>query len=200
MRSTLMWGLALAFALASSAPGALMIEVGDYSLQPNLAGQAVDIYVTGGDEVQGVNFYVEVGAGGPPIQDLVIFDDAGPKPYIFDYNNTGTTDLDGPHPDLVPLWEVRSTTTIPPNSVSAAGLLATIVFDTTGISGGGPWALTLSPSEPPETDLPPAMPELVSGTVRIAGAPLVIPEPSTLFIWSLLAGLGIGLGWWRRRR
>jgi len=29
---------------------------------------------------------------------------------------------------------------------------------------------------------------------------LVIPEPSTLVVWSLLAGLGIGLGWRRRKR
>jgi hypothetical protein len=27
-----------------------------------------------------------------------------------------------------------------------------------------------------------------------------VPEPSTLIIWSLLGGLGIGIGWWRRRR
>jgi MYXO-CTERM domain-containing protein len=31
-------------------------------------------------------------------------------------------------------------------------------------------------------------------------APPVIPEPSTLIIWSLLASLGVGLAWWRRRR
>ena len=28
----------------------------------------------------------------------------------------------------------------------------------------------------------------------------VIPEPSTLIIWSLLGTLGITVGWWRRRR
>ena len=28
----------------------------------------------------------------------------------------------------------------------------------------------------------------------------VIPEPSTLIIWSLLGGLGTGVGWWRRRK
>jgi hypothetical protein len=28
----------------------------------------------------------------------------------------------------------------------------------------------------------------------------VIPEPSTLIVWSLLGALGIGLAWWRRRR
>lgn len=27
-----------------------------------------------------------------------------------------------------------------------------------------------------------------------------IPEPSTLLIWSLLGGLAVALGWWRRRR
>jgi hypothetical protein len=28
----------------------------------------------------------------------------------------------------------------------------------------------------------------------------VIPEPCTLIIWSLLGGLGLGFGWWRRRK
>jgi probable HAF family extracellular repeat protein len=27
-----------------------------------------------------------------------------------------------------------------------------------------------------------------------------VPEPSTLIIWSLLGALGIGVGWWRRKR
>ncbi len=29
--------------------------------------------------------------------------------------------------------------------------------------------------------------------------PFIAPEPTTVFIWSLLAGLGVGLGWWRRK-
>jgi hypothetical protein len=32
------------------------------------------------------------------------------------------------------------------------------------------------------------------------GTTTIIPEPSTLFIWSLLAGLGVGFGWRRRRQ
>jgi len=28
----------------------------------------------------------------------------------------------------------------------------------------------------------------------------VTPEPGTLFVWSALIGLGLGYGWWRRRR
>ena len=35
---------------------------------------------------------------------------------------------------------------------------------------------------------------------RLHGPGGVIPEPSTLIIWSLLGGLGITVGWCRRRR
>lgn len=31
-------------------------------------------------------------------------------------------------------------------------------------------------------------------------SPLYTPEPGALVIWSLLGGLAIGLGWWRKRR
>jgi len=36
--------------------------------------------------------------------------------------------------------------------------------------------------------------------VVLTGMFAVVPEPATLLVWSLLAGLGIGLGWRRRRR
>jgi hypothetical protein len=38
------------------------------------------------------------------------------------------------------------------------------------------------------------------GPPESAFAIMPIPEPSTLLIWSLLAGLGIGAGWRRRER
>jgi hypothetical protein len=38
------------------------------------------------------------------------------------------------------------------------------------------------------------------GSFDVNVAERAIPEPSTLIIWSLLASLGIGLAWWRRRR
>jgi len=40
---------------------------------------------------------------------------------------------------------------------------------------------------------------LANGLQGFSG-PRPIPEPATLIIWSLLGGLGVGLGWWRRRR
>ena len=33
-----------------------------------------------------------------------------------------------------------------------------------------------------------------------ASAGSTVPEPATLIIWSLLGALGIGVGWWRRRK
>jgi len=40
---------------------------------------------------------------------------------------------------------------------------------------------------------------LGGGEVFLTGILAVVPEPSTLLIWSLLAALGIGCGWYRRR-
>jgi len=39
-----------------------------------------------------------------------------------------------------------------------------------------------------------------NGRVIITGESKVIPEPSTVVIWSLLAALGITVGWYRKRR
>lgn len=42
-----------------------------------------------------------------------------------------------------------------------------------------------------------ASPLVVSGTIDSLA---VIPEPTTLIIWTLLGGLAISIGWWRRKR
>jgi hypothetical protein len=34
--------------------------------------------------------------------------------------------------------------------------------------------------------------------IEVYGTP--VPEPATLLVWSLLAGLGMGAGWYRRKR
>jgi len=38
------------------------------------------------------------------------------------------------------------------------------------------------------------------GLAEIAVTATLIPEPATLVIWTLLAGLGIAAGWHRRKR
>jgi hypothetical protein len=38
------------------------------------------------------------------------------------------------------------------------------------------------------------------GGFAVSGSASSTPEPSTIIIWSLLGGLGIAIGWWRRKR
>ena len=42
------------------------IVVGDHTLLPDTAGQQIEIFVTGDEQVQGLNFYIQVGDGGVP--------------------------------------------------------------------------------------------------------------------------------------
>jgi hypothetical protein len=181
----------------------LTIVVGDHELQANQANQPIQVSVSGGDPVQGLNCRVQVADGGPPaggsdngpaIQDLDILTGT-----IFDGNNTGTADVDGPHPDAWPMGEIRSTITVS-GTVAAQGLLATIVMDTTGFYRGS-WPLFLSDTRDGPTDFPGLQEslEIADGTIRIRGTqppPPTIPEPSTL----VLVSLGVvGLARLRRR-
>jgi Ca2+-binding RTX toxin-like protein len=123
------------------------IHVGHHALAPNTAGQVIPIYVSGGVPVQGMNFNLQVGDGGPAaggsangpaIQGLDILTGT-----IFAANNNGTTDIDGDQtPDLAPLFEGRDTTT-GSGFVVAEGLLGTVTVDTTGFNEGQ-WPLMMS--------------------------------------------------------
>ena len=50
--------------LAAPCFGTAVISVGDYVLQANQAAQPVQIFVSGGEQVQGLNLYVQVADGG----------------------------------------------------------------------------------------------------------------------------------------
>jgi hypothetical protein len=43
-------------------------------------------------------------------------------------------------------------------------------------------------------------PVAASGTATLTVEASAVPEPATITMWSLLGGLGISLGWWRRRK
>ena len=193
--------LAIFALVASPSWASLTIVVGDHELQADQANQPIEVFVSGGDPVQGLNCRVQVADGGPEaggsangprIQDLDILSGT-----IFQGNNTGTGDVDGPHPDAWPLGEIRSTITVS-GTVAAQGLLATITMDTTGFYLGT-WPLILSDTRDGPTDFPglPA-PAITDGTITIRGEqpPPIIPEPSTFVLVSLG---GVGLARWRRR-
>ncbi len=177
---------------ASGAQATPIIDVGDHQLLPNTPGQTVWIFVHGGDLVQGLNFNIEVAPGGPAIQDVDILQGT-----IFEGNNTGTSDLDGPHPDAWPFWEGRYTTVLA-GHVVAEGLLATVTFDTTGLDRGR-WDLWMSATQNGPTDFA-GMPAVIfDGSVTVGEGPgPIIPEPSSLAV--LLAGALGALVFWRRGR
>jgi len=74
-----------------------------------------------------------------------------------------------------------------------------------GTYGVGPWSGNVNPDFLPDVHwLWDARAGGAAGqlylTAPITVPALIIPEPSTFLIWSLLAGLGIGAGWRRRKR
>jgi hypothetical protein len=126
----------LAFALlcgVAAYASAAAIDAGMHTLAPNMAGQQVQIQVTGGEAVSGLDFFVQVGDGGTTVGG----DDTGPKITNVDLV-TGTifgTNNSGVFTDPAPLiW--GATTTTSSGTVAANGLLATLTVDTTGITAG----------------------------------------------------------------
>ncbi|MBI1310044.1 hypothetical protein GC176_01965 [bacterium] len=156
----------------------IIIDVGNHVLQPDMAGQELQIQVSGGDEVQGVTLRVQIGDGGPEaggsqdgpsIQTVDILTGT-----VFESNNTGLRqDVDGDSPDTVPQFE-RAETTTSSGTVSASGLLATITIDTTGFTSGQ-FPLLLAGTLDGDTILPPAS----AGDVSITNGILAISSSSS---------------------
>ena len=117
------------------------IIVGTHLLKPNLAGQSLPVYVTGGQLVSGVNLFVQIGDGGPELSDLGLPPGVdGPAVTGIDLKN-GTlfqNVVDPPFVELtVPQVAFAAIAITAPNEqVTANGLLATLTVDTTGLFGG----------------------------------------------------------------
>jgi hypothetical protein len=170
------------------------IMVGHWELDPQEADQEIEIWVAGGQPVEGVNFVIQVGDGGAPLGGS----DLGPSIQhldiltgtIFAGVNTGTSDLDGPNAtyteDIAPMWEGRSTTVIESQgAVAATGLLGVVTMDTTGSpSGTWPLRMGLGVMDGP-TDFSGVPADITEGSITI------IPEPST-FVLLLVAAAGLG--------
>ncbi len=140
--------LAATLMMAVSVTAAPMIDVGHHFLQPNQAGQAIDLYVTGGDMVSGLNLWVQVGDGGPE-RTLLGLDPGTAGPHITSIDiKTGTifagvTDEPVNNQVIPQLGDVSLALLGAVPSVAANGRLATVYFDTTGWTSGT-WDLSLT--------------------------------------------------------
>jgi hypothetical protein len=119
-----------------------LISVGNHNLLPDTGGQAITISVSGGESVDGLDFFLQVADGGPELGGSI----DGPRianadiftGTIFAGNNAG--ELGGG--SLAPqFWQ--SGTVTDSGYVSAAGLLATVLIDTSGFVAGA-WELKMA--------------------------------------------------------
>lgn len=157
--------------LSCFSASAAVINVGSHQLIPDSAiDQTIQIFVTGGDLVQGLNFYAQIADGGPgaggSVNAPTITSADILTGTIFGPNNTGAQD-----PGSVPQLIARTTTTAT-ETVSASGLLVTLKVKTLGFTNGE-WALNLG--------------NTLNGPTDFAGLPITItdgfisvPEPSML--------------------
>lgn len=169
---------------ADVANAALVINVGSYTLLPNTPNQTVKIFVTGGDAVQGLNFYAQVADGGPAAGGTV----TGPAitgvdilaGTIFAANNNGAD-----NPGSVPQLAARTTTTLA-GSVPGNGLLATLTFDTTGFTTQRTWSLNLKNTLNGPTDFAGTPATIADGSIIVN-----VPEPACILL--LFVGLMLRL-------
>jgi hypothetical protein len=184
-------------ALATEAWSGPVIDIGSIYVAPDTTHMFA-VSVTGGDAVQGLNFYIQLGDGGTilggtdtrPIFTSVDIVGVGT---IFQPNNTGQNDA-GVY-DL--LW--ATTTTTFSGEVNAEGVLAYVTIDTAGTTVGESYALRLTDVSGFDTDFAGVDIDITNGTIYIVsddGDNDIVPEPVSLGIAGLvIAGLST-----RRRR
>jgi hypothetical protein len=156
-----------------SIASAAAINAGMHTLAPNMPGQQVQIQVTGGEAVSGIDLFVQVGDGGTTVGG----DDTGPKITNLDLV-TGTifasnhTDV---FTDPAPLiWGATTTTTT--GTVAASGLLATLTIDTTGITTGQFDLILNPPATGPTAFADAAVTNLTNGLLQIGAAPALMGD------------------------
>jgi hypothetical protein len=153
----------------ASLASAAAINAGTHTLAPNMPGQQVQIHVTGGEAVSGIDLFVQVGDGGTTVGG----DDTGPR--ITQLDLVSGTIFAANHTDVftdpAPLiWGATTTTT--GGTVAASGLLATLTIDTTGITTGQ-FDLILNPPATGPTAFADAgvVTSLTNGSLQIGAAP-----------------------------
>ena len=180
--------------LVGIAQAGLVVEAGTHVLLPDLAGQTIEIYVTGGDAVYNVNFHAQVADGGPAHGGSI----SGPAftnldlfatGTIFELNNTGRAS--GTPDGIISPQVAYEGTTTATDTVAAEGLLAVITMDTTGYYDGS-WDFLLTGCLTGNTDFGDVPVTVTNGTI-------IVPEPVSLSMILLGAGLILPRRRWSKR-
>jgi hypothetical protein len=153
--------------LSVAAAGGAVINAGKHFLAPNLGSQFITIFASGGEQVAGIDFFIQMGDGGA----VAGGDDVGPTITGVDFGGGGVFATNNSGVFLDPagplLWGATTTTTS--GTVAATGRLVLLAINTTGITSGR-FDLNLSPALTGPTQFPGVATTLINGWVQI-GSP-----------------------------
>ena len=158
---------------------AASIQIGNHELRPNEPNQRVPIFVTGGEQVAGLNFYAQVGDGGPELEDYggVRGTDGPAITAVNLKERTIFSTVSGAQDDQtsIPQVAIASVEFRTPGKFTAAdGLLAELTLDTTGFFEGS-WDLKMSgvlndfPGGPFDTDFAGIPIAISNGSILLQG-------------------------------
>lgn len=202
-------GFAFVLCLASVSQAATSIVVGNHLLLPNTANQKIEILVTGGDQIQGVNLNAQIGTD-PTSAVTPVFQFDANQHLVFPGPNLSTllaagsifappTGFGENDVTFFPaLWQAGSATSS--GTVAANGVLATLYIDTTGFFSGT-WALNLADTIGGPTDWAGSIfnGNEVPNPVITDGSITIVPEPTSV-VMAMFGVAGLGAVAIRRRR
>jgi len=203
--------LAAVFVLASVSEAATQIVVGNHILFPNTPNQKIEILVTGGDQIQGVNLNAQIGNDPTSLGASPVFQFDANQHLVFPGPNLST--LLAPGSIFAPptgfgendvtffpaLWQAGSATAS--GTVAANGVLATLYIDTTGFLQGV-WTLSLANTIGGPTDWAGSIfnGEEVPNPFITDGSIIIFPEPGATFTAVLATAVLGGVAIRRRHR
>ncbi len=170
----LTWGGCLLFSAALPTQGAV-ISIADIFVIEGTASVDIPVTVVGGDAVTDMVLFVQVGNGGtvtsnPPVPPVTAFDFTGS---LWEAAPGGfTTSSAFPPPNEIP--DVGLNLDVSGETVAATGTLVNLTLDTSGMSGGESYTLSLATTFGDVTDLQGPSGQL--NAELVGGSVTMVPE------------------------
>ena len=141
-----LFNLLVFVAVCGASLEAAVIDVGNHLLAPNLSGQQVELYVAGGEQIAGIDFFAQVGDGGPELVNVGLpAGTDGPEITAVDLKSgtifapTGAQQVEQQRFGVEQVFFAAVAISDPPpaaQTVAASGLFARLTVDTTGLTEG----------------------------------------------------------------